>query len=474
MRRTRFMSLLFLLLSLAFFCVPEFRQGLQAQRFVFEDWTLLQRAGRLSDRTLEEMWRDAEQELDARTLAFVALHTDNEQERFRRASHVAALDAGLTWIFWNPGPHRSRDPKLEQEKLARLQAWDKDNAVPFLSEAERIFETKRLDKHALPTAMPKLAEETEWRRVMARAFSMPRYDSYVKQRFELERTVLRQHGLDKPAVVLASAAAYPIPNLLNVRQYGRLLVFLGKQAEEAGRPQEALGSYWAAAHFGERMQLQSPVLIEKLIGANLQKDAYDRLASILRQMGRADEAAVLDYQLQRIRQDREIWAGKDPLAQSSNYQWSVLTVHFFGALVVVFGAFTALTIVYVNAKRWVRPEKRGRLYQLLTVGENYAPILLFFACLAMYTSYYPYAQNYRYYMSAGGEVHDFEPLFYNVFPSFGAMPRRTQLPLGNPFGTYLWYALGGLVLVLVLAPLFRRRAPAAPATGTPGAASGPG
>jgi hypothetical protein len=154
----------------------------------------------------------------------------------------------------------------------------------------------------------------------------------------------------------------------------------------------------------------------------------------------------------------DVLHGKDPLAQSSNYNWGALTVHFFAALTSVFGIITLLIVLYVNAKRWVRPEKKGQLYQMLTGAENYVPIMLFLSCLGLYVSYYPYAQNFHHYMSATGEIHDFEPLFFNVLPNFFGPPGKVGLPVEDPFLPYIWYALAGLGLVVLVPRLFGRRA----------------
>ncbi len=91
------------------------------------------------------------------------------------------------------------------------------------------------------------------------------------------------------------------------------------------------------------------------------------------------------------------------------------------------------------------------------MAENYAPALLFLACLGLYLSYYPFAQNFHRYMSAGGEIHDFEPLFFNVLPNFFGPPSQVGLPLQNPFRPYIWYALAGLGLMVVIQRLLRRR-----------------
>jgi len=197
-------------------------------------------------------------------------------------------------------------------------------------------------------------------------------------------------------------------------------------------------------------------LIEKFIAVAVERMADKRLIPAMRKAGQTDAAAALEMGEQQLVQQLARVGGRDPLAQSANYTWAALVVEIFAGLVTVFGALMAACLVYVNAKRWVRPEIKGRLFQFLTVAENYMPVLLFVACAGLYLSYYPYAQNFHHYMTATGEFHDLEPLFYNVFPNYGGPPGGNELPIGNPFHTYAWYALVGLILaVLAFIPYHR-------------------
>ncbi len=235
---------------------------------------------------------------------------------------------------------------------------------------------------------------------------------------------------------------------------------IGKEADETGHPPEAARQYWTTWNMGARMQAQGLSTIEKLIGGALQDIAYQRLHPLLEKAGRSDEALSLTYAHELTRQRVDTFRPKDPLAHSSNYLWAALLIHISLSLVIGFGALTVLTITYVNLKRWVRPNKKGRLYQVMTVAESYLPIALFLSCSGLYISFYPYARNFEYYMTTSGPIHNLEPLFVNAFPSLVALPNWAYLPLGNPFRPYVWYALIGLALVVLLEIAFRRRAPA--------------
>jgi len=467
MRKTRFMTLLFLVWSVAFFFVPEFRQGLYESVLGWsttDAYKWLMRAGRLPEKTLEEAARKAEQQRDARTLAFVAQHPPGSgEEGFRLAKEAVAIDPQYTWIYpkviFNVDFVAPRFAEERMQMISRLEAWDPDNAFGYCLEASALqAQWMRQGKGVSPLNLDDWAKQTEWRQAMEKAYAAPRYDSYMQRRYDLDRSWLREHGLNKPPTLLLIVASYPIPNLLGIRTYGMLLLKkLGKEAEDAGHLPQAMGYYWTVAHMGERMQLYGNSLIEELIGGALQIEAYQRLIPALRKAGKTDEAATLEYALHQVQQNVNREWGKDPLAQSASYNWGVLMVALSSGLVVAFTLLTATTLIYVNAKRWVRPEIKGKIYQLLTVGENYMPVLLMLACLAFYLSYYPYAANFHHYTTATGDIRNLEPLFYNAIPSFDGPPGQIALPIGNPFRPYAWYAVVGLILAVLAAIPYHRR-----------------
>ena len=172
--------------------------------------------------------------------------------------------------------------------------------------------------------------------------------------------------------------------------------------------------------------------------------------------GLADAAATLTsiMQEQQVRLD-QIRGRNDIFSTSSNYTWTAFLIFAFESLVIVFGFITIVASAYVNAKRWIRPAHKGRMFAVITVAENYVPILLFLACAGLYLAYYPYAANFRYYMTATGGMRDYEAFIRNTMPLPDILVGQ-QLPFGNPFVPYCWYALAGLVLVLLVAWATRR------------------
>ena len=453
MRKTRFMSLVFLVLSVSFFFVPEFREGINAgmgpliHRGAEGGWWI-NSAGRIPAATLDALARAAEEDSDALTLAFVALqHPDNDQQ-IRLANLAADLDTEFTWLFYAM-QLANRSEGIARDWIERLQRWDPDNAVPWLAEGAWLFSARELNLYrgTHPAVLQSLSEASEWTRPMRRAYAAPNFDAYHARLFNLVRGAMRKHDLEQPAILLKLMANAPVTDIMNSRTYANLLVFkYGKEAETAGQTQRALGYYRTVARHGERMQAHGTALIEKVVGQSLIHTAAQRMIPLLRKLNRNQDAAEIET---RIAGFNQRYAYLSPLGQSSTNLWHALLVILLSALVIIFGLFTLVSVVYTNSKRWMRTEVRGKLFESLTVAENYAPILLFMACLGLHLIYYPYAANFRHYMTLTEEIYDFEPLFWNVLPTMMLLPGSSPtLGIGNPFFPYFWYALAGLLLAI--------------------------
>jgi hypothetical protein len=492
MRRTRFMSWFFLVLSLGFFFVRDFRHALETP--LADYWwahqintldrpakpSLLTRLYTLrryvSAEELRALAEEAATRGDNKFVAFAALNLpaeDARADKMRLADKAVEADRALTWIYYplildvgfgGDGSH----PSIEylayaRARLDRLQAFDPDNAVPHFIRA-RLIEAGRgkdwprpVDGYLGPKYLTALAKESAWRREMEVAFACPRYDSYAVRQFDLYRNVMRQRGWDHPMVVATMWEFMPTPNLLLIRNYANLLVLkFGREAEAAGQMDEALGNYWTVAAFGERLQLQGPAYIEQLIGVALQRIADRALVPGLKKAGDTSGAAVIEYIDKQSRQN--ISSFRAPLSRSSNYNWSVLLVNLFAGLVAVVLPLTAVAILYVNGKLWIRKEKKGRLYEVLTTAENYLTVLLFLSCLGLYLAFVPFAQNFAHYMTTNEPIGNLPPfLMEKAFPVWDNYALLAGLPLQNPFRDYVPFALAGVAAVTVAMLLAHRR-----------------
>jgi hypothetical protein len=489
MRRTRFMSWFFLVLSLAFFRVRDFRYALEAPLANYWQTSQFRGAwlnGQPGHSRLENLFTlkryaspeklialadEAARNGDNDFVAFVVLNLPDREaqtEGMRLADQAVHADRKLTWIYYFldnqllGAVDRNLQVKsnygLLLARAARLREFDPDNAVPHLlaaqlNQAYRGKEWPQYKKSPLdPEYLSALAAETDWRKEMDAAFVSPHYDSYYNQRFDLLRRVMRQRHWDHPAVMVTLCAATAIPNLLTIRSYANVLVSkIGAGAEAKGHLNEAIGSYMRADEFGKLMRLQAPTLIERLIGIACQVIAHQRLIPALKKAGKGSEAALLDYADRQTRDDlqrnRSFYSG------NTHDDWSVLLVLLSAGMVAAFALLTAVLVLYVNAKRWFRKERKGILFEFMTTAENYAPILLFVSCLSLYLNFVPYGYDYTHNMTSNDPYSSFPPNFYaHMYPSLSLLSGANFLSAIN-FMDYVPYALGGL-LVLTVAMTF--------------------
>src|SRR5262249_39337656 len=144
------------------------------------------------------------------------------------------------------------------------------------------------------------------------------------------------NGWARPDRLVIGAASYPLPNLLNVRNYANYKVkVLAANAEEQKHHDEALHDYYQVAIFGQRMQLAGTSLIEQYIGVAIDHLASEPLEAALRKDGQTAQAELTAFSFRRFRRDRPESGHHDPLATSSNQLWAILLAHS-AALAVVF------------------------------------------------------------------------------------------------------------------------------------------
>src|SRR5438309_119623 len=101
MRRTRFMSLFFLVLALAFFCLRAFRQGYELPFMLWKEVRSQGNSGMPSAAEYDRWARESESAHDAAGSAFVALHHPDPATRKRLAEEAVKADPKLTWIYFN-------------------------------------------------------------------------------------------------------------------------------------------------------------------------------------------------------------------------------------------------------------------------------------------------------------------------------------------------------------------------------------
>jgi hypothetical protein len=398
-----------LVLSLALLALSGFRQSLTTISVPLK--TDLLQEGFFSPRTLGRIERQAISQSDARALAFVALHHPDIDEAARAAEKAIAIDAHLTWI----SARLARAYPLEHNPapwIARLKAWDPDNAFPYLLEAGAFFD--RAPFAAGWTSRSQL----ELRRVvgtesdiclpMQKAFAAPKYDNYGTQRFELDRAVFQLQGWDRPDLLMFAEAARPFPNLLVTRTYAQYLVMdVGGAAEKAGRDEEAAAQYRTVAQFGVRMQRASSDLIERLIAMVIRQISYEHLSPLLRHQGRTEEAVLLESQLADLHDAFEF--AREHRSEDSAAVRAAPLVLISGAAVLVLAVATLAWLGSMILLRW--KENGSSLLNYFASVDCAAPPLLLLASLGLYGAYYPYVRHIDQFENEGQLARDVGPFW---------------------------------------------------------------
>ena len=373
-------------MSVLLFTLPAFRQALEIVPLP-GTYPALPSLQIFSDKALRRIEQSGDQQKYARALAFVASHS--EQRDSLRAMHAAeqaiALDPQLTWISAKVIQSSYFAAVDAHPWIERLQAWDPQNGFVYLLEADANvhYWEEPWAKYSSATnsgLRPVLAAEPRWRIPMEKAFAAPRLDFYDAQQFALDREVLLEQGLDRPAMLMTASCSHPVPSFMTISFYEHMqLDDIGDPAEKAGRIDEALVAYWSVVHFADRLPA-SPSDLMQFISNRLHQAAYNRILPLLRSKGRADEAAAVESALVAIPSRPSRYLHPADSSLEANATRSARVILISAVFVAVLGFATALWLVFVIALKWkVRVGSLSRLLNLLAAPLGIAPPALLLA-----------------------------------------------------------------------------------------------
>lgn len=454
------MSWLFLALSVGFFFMQDFRWGLAFPLLqVQSQETNLSAIAAIGPSELRALGDRARAAGDADGLAFAALYSPSTDaaDAMSLADAAVIKDPAKGWLYCHVAQRyleENHDGPAVDEMAKKAADYDPDNAMTHLL-AAAIVRARTKDwpmfakeKDRYPTE--KLAGQKEWLAAMERTYAAGRYDNYGVARFLMERKVLQKEGWAQPGILLRMMVNYPLPSLFNVRQYANYKLQVAADRNAKGsHDAELVHDGYEVYRFGHLMENGAATIIEEMIGRAVQNIAYQPLHDALRRQKNEDAVVALNLDHQRAQIMNSEF--RHVLNQRSNSLWSGMVLMVCAALTVVFALCTLLCLAYVNAKRWIRPDKQGRIFHAVTMAENYVPILLFLSAYTLFMFYVPYASNFRAYMAAEGEMRSLQPLYENVYPLIGADPYGAT-PI-HPFGGYLYWvivcflAVGGAILM---------------------------
>jgi hypothetical protein len=385
-----FSILIFLGLMLA----PTFRQALGVSAW---GWRAIFDQPVISPAGMERLAEQARRDRDPESMAFVAMHLPPGEESRHLADEAVKLNPNLTWVYlvlaqrMEPGP-------ASDDLVARVQKWDPGNAVPHLAAADAL---RGLPKQVDLVLDPKADLPEPWLQKMATAFAATKYDTYVARRLDLERSVMVRRKLDDPMLVVDALPSVSMPNILLLRGYAGHVLATSQHEEAAGDTDRAWQSCWTIAKFGHLISLQAHSNFERLVGASLQLDAFERLRVLTEKKHNPEAGALIAAQSEELRLlQRSITAGGNSNWMPAYRNASVSQAASLGALVSL-GLLLAAGLIWLL--RRLRPAAAApRPSRILALGAVAGAAGLAASSLTIYLSYKPFADVFSRFLQSKG------------------------------------------------------------------------
>jgi len=440
-----------LAVSLVFLALPSFRKALHI--LPFADWPDAWSASAFSSKALRHLEKSGDTQKYARALAYVALHSPDEQQSAQAADRAIALDPHLTWICAKMTRANFPPPDYDSARwLKRLEAWDPDNAYVYLLAAgvAQTSEPKAFT-YAPSTANLRRAlfADSRWRASMEQAFSAKRWDDYEDKQFALERQVLWENGLDRPEKLLAASSALPLPLVGLLQMYAD---DVAEQEEKVGHPEQALGVYLQVASVAQQLAAGSTD-IEHFAAAALAKDSHKQVTRVLQTLGRnvgSDPTALALASIPAF--DRR---GEFNRRLSSPACRAGRIVGFSSVAFLSLACLSALWLVCAVALRF-NPDL-SRVANSTVRWLSWAPLLLPVSCLAVFLNFLPYAKSLADYPSPHVLDESFGAFFIGAFSLRYSID--TNIWIHRMFWPAIWCAAVCAVGIRVLSWVRSRREP---------------
>jgi hypothetical protein len=423
MRNGRLAAISALVLSAAFLSTSRFRQALSIAAVTLTGQPASYSG--VGPAELDRIRAAAQQRSDAKLFAFAALHDRRNEISHQSADRAVSIDPSLTWIYYDIALHAEPDNQ-RAEDMARVLQWDPENGLLYLVRAG----------HLAPEPWPvsvaaKLNATEPWVQMAARGVDSPRYNSYQRERFELERQIARDQGVN-PLLLAGAFTGARTPSSVLVERYAEYAL------DSAASPDELARQARRIAALGERM-MASGSDIEKWEGQKLALKGYSKLESISAGPEReliVSRAAQLQTPHNLMTAD---WSWSWSLANALLSNAVTVQVGFLLILIAILmiaGASAALAIRRGNGSRTITGLLWGSAGTLIA------------ASVACYVAYQPFAAFLNQIMSPETSS-DTGIRLTHIYYSYGNAT--------TPFaGFYLWAALTLLLLAALTAVLARR------------------
>lgn len=462
-RLPRLFAGLFLFASLAMLCLPDVRASLGS--------SMLFRRSKIHEyfleRNIQNLREKARSNHDPQLLAFLSLALWYEKDHLALADEAIRRDPTLTWVdystawwFWSD---TDQSHFLSDERIARSQAFDPQNAAPLLLTAMLISHPlmahadtshDTLEEHAWER---EIAKNPAWVAAMDRAFSAPQFHDYSAQQVDLVRQVRARYHISEPEIVLdALYATYKINDYSNIEAYSRFLVQRGDEAAQRKDWSRAIEDYEKVEQFAER--IPGGVAYRQASVARIGGPAAKKLLAAFQALGRTADAEIAARKLARWddASDKFQSALQQIGSEKSRKSWSKTEragVLINLAVLLITGVFpvAAAALLSVGFAASLSQRIFGRLYRLVCLAADAAPVALVLSFALLLFVYHPYAHPFQNVQSREGLIAATRVAF--------ELPRAVWLVLFDTIYThgryYFWVGLTGLLPLLVFFLIYR-------------------
>lgn len=459
-KRSRIFTAAVLVVAAVLLLLPE---GREAIRTVAASWSEYEMT-RADQRALDKLSARAEKDRDAETLAFVALSRtqsstrDGEQRAERLVEQTVALDPSFIWIYGAKN-HAANFYPAQKEWVARLQASDPDNAVPILLEADALAEQSGNLQYNQKDDQ-RLADNPRWMALMQRAFAAAKYDSYLGKHIRLMQAVWNRNPNLPPDIILMGLWSHAIPNLYQIRLYGRIQLNAAKKALAAGDTKRAEALAQGVATFGTRMISSSGTMIEELIGVSISHMADKEFAEIYTAEGKPEEARRATAHRDELEQATRHRFGRDEEGRAARARtFDRQAVVLQGSVIVGGLALLCAVVGIFSLEVWRgKPAAQPGLWRrALCFAVDWAPATLLVATGAFLVCFLPFQKVLADFRVSGFQLTD-ERRISDAMWSLVSVPERV---LGMDSAVTFWsavtYTLSAIVVCLVARGVYRAR-----------------
>jgi hypothetical protein len=435
---------------IAFFMVPSVHGGFSA---VVNSW---QPYSDSHQADYQRMAREAEANHDAKTLAFLAARMNSMEENARLTNEAVEIDPSLAWIYVRGADYNYFNNHIPEKQgwIKKLEAFDPDNAVPYLAEAS-IRQTEILQQSKFQASPNKVSNDPAWRTAMEKAFEAPRYDTYSDRAMDLLQSEFNAHNLRQPQDIVRASIGYYFFGVFDAKIYSDFLLSQAKEARQKGDTTTTGRLAWTVAQFAERARGNLHDDYARSTTDGMLYSASEILIPLETAAGHTETAKLLTIEKESYERKQ---AAKAPYRMPYVYRpmnATGIALQSAGLCMVLFGGLIVLSLVYLLAARFAPDLREGRLYRWACNCGRFGPTGFAAAIVLMAAAFAPYLERLQDFFAGKRDAETLQGLT-STYVALNQLPSRIINPMNQSvYHAYLWTIL--LVAVVIAGVLFLTR-----------------